>query len=519
MIERIIAILIAIVFCASQSWAATYCLHNNGTAGSKTAATDCLTVGNCMNESVHNSETFAADDIILVCPHGGNFDYQVTTPSSGGSGTEIKYAGQYSSVYGWPVFSVGFSLAADYIMVYGIEFEPGASESGIKTFEGIRIADTSRSWQAAEETPITGWTKTDKFIVGAGIGMTGGGSGVTPEIRWRDKTDSGSWTALAASGELKYGDCTALTDEANLVVGSFGTSSGKTKVEGVKGEQENSAVAGGSTTLTADQYTEIQACFDSADSENGHEYALALFESGTQVGGESLATLTTETACELAGCAGTYKLCWTADYSGDDGKGCVNSGETQKDGTKIGLDISTSYGQSGTKGALLDYISDRIVFSRTGSNEINTDEGTMKCAIYINEALSTYNFVAGTFNSNSNRIVMVIEAARTVTGIHVGNSVVVRTTSNTVDSDCGSNKIVALDTWTNIYFAWSKASNQVAVKVGANDWCNDVDSDTVTSLTVAPVSAGFGDVGAGGITDYYYIDDCKISGTYKDASL
>lgn len=222
--------------------------------------------------------------------------------------------------------------------------------------------------------------------------------------------------------------------------------------------------------------------------------------------------------CVTAGCTGTYKLCWTGDYSGDTDKGCINSGATTKDGTVTGLTINATYGQSGN-GALADTTGDRILYTRTGSDEINTDEGTMKCAIKV-PSLSSTNYLFGTNYDQYSRIVLSILSNREIKGWHVGSSGnIVSVVSNNVDGDCASSITVPTNTWTNVYLAWSKSSNQIAVKIGANNWCNDGDSDSVASLVNAPTTVGFGDVGSIGLVDYYYMDDCKVSGTYKDASL
>jgi hypothetical protein len=280
------------LFILTPSYGATYCLRNDGSAGSKTAATDCLTVGNCMNETVHNGESFAGSDVILVCPHGGDFNSQVTTPSNGGSGTEITYNAVYDSVLGWPVFDEGFSLATNYIILRGVEIRPGIAESGTATFEGGRFAATDRTWEEAEETAVTSWDIANVGIYAVGIGATGGGLDVTPQLYWRDKTDTGSFAAVGAAGEVKYVATSALTDDGNLATGNFGTSSGKAAVIGAGGEQEDSHQASSATTLVADEFTELQVGVSFADADPGHEYEFSLYHAAAQIGSASAATVT-----------------------------------------------------------------------------------------------------------------------------------------------------------------------------------------------------------------------------------
>jgi len=68
--RKIFLILIAILLCATQGWCATYYLREDGTAANKAAATSCAAVGTAMNVTVHDGETFAADDIIILCDEG-----------------------------------------------------------------------------------------------------------------------------------------------------------------------------------------------------------------------------------------------------------------------------------------------------------------------------------------------------------------------------------------------------------------------------------------------------------------
>ncbi len=172
-------------------------------------------------------------------------------------------------------------------------------------FEGGRIAITDRTWQAAEETAVTDWVKTAIVIFALGIdSSTHAGDTVTPELRWRNVTDSGSWTVLGASGEVKYASTSALTDDGNLATGNMGTAPGDTQVTGNGCEQENSGVASSSTTLAKNDGTELQCGISFADGDDGDEYEFALYESSSQIG-ISLATVTLESGATPQAVAGT----------------------------------------------------------------------------------------------------------------------------------------------------------------------------------------------------------------------
>lgn len=160
-------------------------------------------------------------------------------------------------------------------------------------FEGGRIAITDRTWQAAEEVAVVDWVKTAIVIFALGIdSSTHNGDTVTPELRWRNVTDAGSWTVLGATGEVKQATTSALTDDGNLATGNMGTSPGDTQVTGNGCEQENSGIASSSTTLAKNEGTELQCGISFADGDDGDEYEFGLFESGSQIDSASLATVT-----------------------------------------------------------------------------------------------------------------------------------------------------------------------------------------------------------------------------------
>jgi hypothetical protein len=252
-----------------------------------------------MDVGDHDGETFADNDVILVCAHGGEFTADLVPPSSGTSGNEITYLGVPNGDT-LPTFQDGFdNNAKDYLIVQGIMFQPGVAESGTATFEGGRFADATRSWQAAEETAVTAWPIDDLGIFAVSLGATGGNlANQTPQLYWRNKTDAGSFAAVGASGEVKYTTVSGLTDESDVTSGEAGTSSGKTYTTCNTCEQENSHQATSTTTVNDGFFTELQVGVSFADGDAGDEYEFALYESAAQVGSASVSTVTVA-SCQL----------------------------------------------------------------------------------------------------------------------------------------------------------------------------------------------------------------------------
>jgi len=70
---------------------ATYYIAEGGTAANKAAATSGTYPTGCMSPAVHNGETFAADDEILLSDEGGVIRAEIIPPTPGTSGHPISY--------------------------------------------------------------------------------------------------------------------------------------------------------------------------------------------------------------------------------------------------------------------------------------------------------------------------------------------------------------------------------------------------------------------------------------------
>jgi hypothetical protein len=418
-----------------------------------------------MTAAVHNGETFLANDEILVCAHGGEYDATLRPPSSGTSGNEILYTGVPNGP-DIPTFDDGYDgNSQDFLLVQGIAFQPGVSESGIATFEGGRFADATRSWQAAEETAIDNWDQDSTGIFAVGIGATGGGVTATPQLYWRDKTDAGSFAAVGAAGEVKYTTVSGLTDESDVTSGEMGTSSGKAAITCNTCEQENSHQATSSTSIATDEYAELQVGVSLADADADHEYEFALYESAAQVGSASVTTITTKSDCEEAGCSGTYLFCWTGEHPSGSGYACYNSGSSSANllGQNAGT-IAAGGAINGSNGILIDNIADYIYWTTPSATLDAT--GTARVLITSPGTLGadTHGLfrIYSEFQTGDNNIELYIaDTGKDSKGRHKANALNETVQSSTLE-------MAAATTYTLCY-TWTAAGGGHAVSVYQGD--------------------------------------------------
>jgi len=167
---------------------------------------------------------------------------------------------------------------------------------------GSRIAASDRVWEQDEGIDVTGWTKTNDFILAVGVETEAAKKcASTIQIQWRDATDVGSFAALAATGEMKFG-ATNLVDGNAVTSGEAGTtpSGAQTWQDGEEIEGANDGIF--STGSTADNWSEYQYSISPADANDEHEYEFRLWDVTDGVSAGTLAvTITT-----AAGAAETY---------------------------------------------------------------------------------------------------------------------------------------------------------------------------------------------------------------------
>lgn len=162
------------------------------------------------------------------------------------------------------------------------------------TLAGSRIANATRTWQAAADADVTGWDIANDFIVA--MAVKANASKATPSmsltIRWRNETDNpaGAFTALAATGELTWVATTNLLNNDPVTSGEAGAGGTGTWENGVEREGANAIT----DTIAAGGLTEHQWAVDCGSAHQGDQYTFELYDatSATSIG-TCLAQITT----------------------------------------------------------------------------------------------------------------------------------------------------------------------------------------------------------------------------------
>lgn len=184
----------------------------------------------------------------------------------------------------------------------------------------------------------------------------------------------------------------------------------------------------------------------------------------------------TGSPCVTAGCSGTYMACYTGAYAGDTDKMCINSGASTADGT---ANNGASFGAvtGGGNGCITAGADDNCSWPITAGDIFSSSEGTVYLDIRFAANTADTYFWGASYNTD-NRIRAYRKFSNST--IHLEH------TGNNVDVANQSADTVNIETWYTIGLAWSVASNQTSIKIGAGDWTNDVDADAVTAFTSEP---------------------------------
>jgi hypothetical protein len=148
---------------------------------------------------------------------------------------------------------------------------------------GSRICTIAGADQSgADDVDITGWTKTDEFIIA--ININSAGKETEPaayKLKWRDVTDEGVFADVAATGEIDYditdsswadGDAVATGDQ---VCDSQGKD---TRQAGERNKDDNLT---DSIDLPDEYQSELWFALNCEEAEDGHVYEFELWDSTT----------------------------------------------------------------------------------------------------------------------------------------------------------------------------------------------------------------------------------------------
>ncbi len=177
--------------------------------------------------------------------------------------------------------------------------------------DATRIANATRTWQAACDTVVTNWTKTNEFIIDFQVGTSKGPIDRAYKLQWRNKTDNptGSFTDVG-TGDILAGTATDLVD-GNAVVWAEAAqcpSAEPTFQDGMENEGDNILPDSGVYSLADEYYTNFQWALNPSNALDSKEYEFQLYDvtEGAAIG-IGLATIT------IAAGVTTYTKTFTAD--------------------------------------------------------------------------------------------------------------------------------------------------------------------------------------------------------------
>ncbi len=154
----------------------TYYIRADGTAANKEAATSDSAPETSMNVTVHNAETFAAGDTIIVSDAGGVYrGTRLTVPSGGSVGNPITYPGS-----GSPVLKGSLDLTDG-------TYDWLASASGTNEYYCALGAEKNLWTNADVETSVDDWNAQASCAISWGTDQFWEGSHslkVTPNDQW-----------------------------------------------------------------------------------------------------------------------------------------------------------------------------------------------------------------------------------------------------------------------------------------------------------------------------------------------
>lgn len=155
------------------------------------------------------------------------------------------------------------------------------------TLGASRIADANRVDKSlVDNGDVTGWVKTNDFILATRIYGSKGAYNYAYTLKWRNVTDSGSFAAVGATGEISYNADTVLVDGQALPTGSkiCSAQTNYTWQNGMENEGDNILPDSGTYSLADEYYTEFQWALDCNSAHDNDVYEFALYTNATLIG-------------------------------------------------------------------------------------------------------------------------------------------------------------------------------------------------------------------------------------------
>jgi len=148
---------------------------------------------------------------------------------------------------------------------------------------GGRYANSVRAWIWGENVSITDWVKTNDLILAAAYENNSSKTvdSSTVVLRWRDVTDSGSFTQMLTTGEINSSGNTSLVND-NALISSEATfyDDITTWVNGLEREGVNAVAI---TLGPAGTGTECHWAIRTQSAQDGHEYEFELYDNSNGV--------------------------------------------------------------------------------------------------------------------------------------------------------------------------------------------------------------------------------------------
>ena len=163
---------------------------------------------------------------------------------------------------------------------------------------GSRILNATRVDQSgADNTNVIDWVKTNDFIIAININSNGKDTEAAQyKLRWRNKTDSGTFADVGAATEINYNATTDLVNGDPIAIGGRKCDSqgGDTWAAG---EEVEGASLSDSIDLADEYETEVHFALDCSGATDEKEYEFELYDSTLGVTrGTCGATITMEAA-------------------------------------------------------------------------------------------------------------------------------------------------------------------------------------------------------------------------------